>query len=528
MVLADLGSKITNALRDMANTAGPLNDAVVNKMLNTIATALLMSDVDVKLVKKMQQDVKESCAIDQMASGVNKRKVVQQSVIKALTDLLGSKKKPFKPKRGRPNVFMFVGLQGSGKTTTCTKLAYYYKRKGWKVILICADTFRAGAYDQLKQNATKAKVAYYGSYTESDPTMVAEKGVARAKEEKFDIIIVDTSGRHKQEEALFEEMQMVHKATEPDEVIFVMDSSIGQAAKGQAMAFQESVDVGSIIITKMDNKNSRGGGALSAVAATGSPVTFIGTGEKMDAFERFDSDSFVGQLLGMGNLRGLMDVLQDKEVMESQEKLVKKITSKGEFTFRDMRDQFQTIMGMGSLGKIMGMIPGMKGLLGDGREEQSQARLKRIMTILDSMTNKELDGDNTIFTKERSRIVRLSRGAGVPERGVHEMLEMFKPFKRVASKLKALGKNGLDLSKMRQNQKNQTIGSLASAMSPQMIQNMGGMANFQKIMNSMGGMGGLGNMLGGGGMPDMKQMQQMMAQMGMGGKSKKKIRRVRR
>uniref|UniRef100_A0A7S3Z5Y5 Signal recognition particle 54 kDa protein n=1 Tax=Lotharella globosa TaxID=91324 RepID=A0A7S3Z5Y5_9EUKA len=527
MVLASLGNKITKALQDMAG-AEVLDDKVVDKMLNTIATALLMSDVDVKIVKKMQNDVRQSCSIDSMASGVNKRKVVQQAVIKGLTDMLDSKKMPFKPKRGKSNVYMFVGLQGSGKTTSCMKLAYYYKRKGWKVLLVCADTFRAGAYDQLKQNATKAKVAYYGSYTERDPCVVAEKGVELARNEKYEIIIVDTSGRHKQESALFEEMQMVHQAVDPDEVIFVMDSSIGQAAKLQAKAFQDSVDVGSIIVTKMDNKNTRGGGALSAVAATGSPVTFIGTGEKMDAFERFDAESFVGQLLGMGNIKGLMDIFQDQGVMESQEKLVKKITSKGEFTFRDMRDQFQTIMGMGSLGKIMGMIPGLKNLMGDGREEQSQARMKRFMTILDSMTNKELDGDNSVFNKEPSRIIRVARGAGVTERAVVEVMETFKPFKKIAAKLKTLGKNGLDLSKMRGNQANMTINNLASAMSPQMLQNMGGLGNFQKMMQQMGGMGGLSNMMGGaGGMPDMKKMQQMMAQMGMAGK-KKKIRRVRR
>eukprot|EP00471_Norrisiella_sphaerica_P013158 CAMPEP_0184499240 /NCGR_PEP_ID=MMETSP0113_2-20130426/40938_1 /TAXON_ID=91329 /ORGANISM="Norrisiella sphaerica, Strain BC52" /LENGTH=528 /DNA_ID=CAMNT_0026887075 /DNA_START=119 /DNA_END=1705 /DNA_ORIENTATION=- len=528
MVLEDLGNKITNALRNIV--AEDVTDEAVEKMLNTIATALLMSDVDVKLVKRMQNEVKQECKVDQMASGVNKRRLIQQAVIKALTNLLDSKKNPYKPKRGKTNVFMFVGLQGSGKTTSCTKLAYYYKRKGWKVLLVCADTYRAGAYDQLKQNATKAKVAYYGSYTESDPVVVADKGVAVAKEQKYDIVIVDTSGRHKQEEALFEEMQMVNKAVDPDEVIFVIDSSIGQAAKLQAKAFQDSVDVGSIIVTKMDNKNTRGGGALSAVAATGSPVTFIGTGEKMDAFEKFDAESFVGQLLGMGNLKGLMDVFQDKEVMESQSKLVDKITKKGEFTFRDMRDQFQTIMGMGSIGKIMGMIPGLKNLMGDGKEEESQARMKRFMTILDSMTNKELDGDNTIFNREPSRLERVARGAGVPIRAVHEVMETFKPFKRIASKLKTLGKNGLDLSKMRGNQKNMTINNLASAMSPQMLQNMGGIQNFQRLMNQMGGMGGLGGLMGGpGGAPDMAKMQQMMAQMGMGGGKKKKvIRRGRR
>ena len=149
---------------------------------------------------------------------------------------------------------MFVGLQGSGKTTTCTKLAYYYQKKGWKSALVCADTFRAGAYDQVKQNATKARIPFYGSYTEADPVVIASDGVAMFKDEGFEIIIVDTSGRHYQEDALFEEMLAVSNAVEPDNIIFVMDASIGQACEGQAKAFKEKVNVGSVVVTKLDGQ----------------------------------------------------------------------------------------------------------------------------------------------------------------------------------------------------------------------------------------------------------------------------------
>ena len=183
--------------------------------------------------------------------------------------------KPYQPKKGKSNVIMFVGLQGSGKTTTCTKLAWYYQKKGWKACLVCADTFRAGAYDQLKQNATKARIPFYGSYTEADPVVIAADGAAMFKEEGFEIIIVDTSGRHYQEDALFEEMLAVSNAVTPDNIIFVMDASIGQACEAQAKAFKEKVDVGSVVITKLDG-HAKGGGALSAVAATRSPVIFIG------------------------------------------------------------------------------------------------------------------------------------------------------------------------------------------------------------------------------------------------------------
>lgn len=263
--------------------------------INQIALALLQADVDVKLVRKMQDNIKAQISLDDVNSGQNKRRLIHSVVIKELYNLLdaGPKDENGKPikkelKKGKTNVVMFVGLQGSGKTTTCTKYAYYYKKRGYKTALVCADTFRAGAYDQLKQNALKAKIPFYGSYTERDPAVVAEAGVEQFRKEKYDLIIVDTSGRHKQEAALFLEMQEVAKAVRPDEIIFVMDSSIGQAARDQAQAFKDAVPVGSIIITKLDG-HAKGGGALSAVAATNCPIIFVGTGEHIDEFGPYDA-----------------------------------------------------------------------------------------------------------------------------------------------------------------------------------------------------------------------------------------------
>ena len=171
-------------------------------------------------------------------SGLNKRRMIQQAVFQELVKLVDPGVKPHTPKKGKANVIMFVGLQGSGKTTTCTKLAWYYQKKGWKACLVCADTFRAGAYDQLKQNATKARIPFYGSYTEADPVVIVKDGVDMFKSEGFEIIIVDTSGRHYQEDALFEEMLAVSNTVNPDNVVFVMDATIGQACEAQASAFK--------------------------------------------------------------------------------------------------------------------------------------------------------------------------------------------------------------------------------------------------------------------------------------------------
>jgi signal recognition particle subunit SRP54 len=194
-----------------------------------------------------------------------------------------------------------------------------------------------------------------------DPVKIAEEGVTFFKEKKFEIIIVDTSGRHKQEEALFDEMKQVSNAIKPQEIIFVMDSHIGQACHDQALAFKNAVDIGSVIITKLDG-HAKGGGALSAVAATESPIIFIGTGEHFDEFEKFNPESFIKRLLGMGDIKGLFEKVQEVYSKETQEKLAKNL-SKGIFSLRDMRDQYTSVMKMGPLDKVVNMIPGMSNLM---------------------------------------------------------------------------------------------------------------------------------------------------------------------
>ena len=387
MVLADLGRKITSALNSLGK-ATIIDEEVLNAMLKEICTALLESDVNIRLVKQLKDNVKKAIDFDEVAQGLNKRIIIQQAVFQELVKLVDPGIEPYKPKKGKPNIIMFVGLQGSGKTTTCTKMAYYYKKKNWKSCLVCADTFRAGAYDQLKQNATKAGIPFYGSYTEVDPAVIAGDGVDMFKAEGFEIIIVDTSGRHKQEDSLFEEMLAVSNAVGPDNVVFVMDASIGQACEAQARAFKEKVDVASVVITKLDG-HAKGGGALSAVAATQSPVIFIGTGEHIDNLEPFEKKPFISKLLGMGDIEGLMERVKDLNMDEEQ---MMKDIQKGRFTLRNMYEQFQNIMKLGPISQVMGMIPGLSSVFGGGgpgagpgqvSDQESGKRLKRLMTIMD-------------------------------------------------------------------------------------------------------------------------------------------------
>merc|ERR1719424_2636087 len=310
---------------------------------------------------------------------MNKRKLIQKCVVDELVRLVSAERDPFKLKKGRVNIIMFVGLQGSGKTTTATKYAHFYNRKGWKTALVCADTFRAGAFDQLRQNAAKVRIPFYGDYNETDPVKIAEEGVALFRKEKYDLIIVDTSGRHKQESALFEEMKQVEEVCNPDDTVFIMDSHIGQACFEQAKAFRECVTIGSVIVTKLDG-HAKGGGALSAVAATGSPIIFLGQGEHFEDFSTFEPQSFVSRLLGMGDLKGLFQTITEAMPLDKQPELLNKI-SKGKFSIRDLYEQFQNLQKMGPMAQMMPK----------GAEEEGVKRIKRFMVMMDSCTDAELD-----------------------------------------------------------------------------------------------------------------------------------------
>ncbi|XP_023346359.1 signal recognition particle 54 kDa protein [Eurytemora carolleeae] len=500
MVLADLGRKITAALHSLGK-ATVIDEEVLNSMLKEICAALLEADVNIMLVKRLRENVKKAIDFDEVAQGLNKRIIIQQAVFQELVQLVDPGVKPYQPKKGKANVIMFVGLQGSGKTTTCTKLAYYYKKKNWKACLVCADTFRAGAYDQLKQNATKAGIPFYGSYTEVDPAVIAGDGVDMFKKEGFEIIIVDTSGRHKQEESLFEEMLAVSNAVGPDNVVFVMDASIGQACEAQAKAFKDKVDVGSVVITKLDG-HAKGGGALSAVAATKSPVIFIGTGEHIDNLEMFEEKAFISKLLGMGDIQGLMDKVKDLNMDEEQ---MMKDIQKGRFTLRNMYEQFQNIMKLGPISQVMGMIPGLSSVFGQAggqvSDQESMKRLKKLMTIMDSMNDKELDDMEATktFTKQPTRVTRVACGAGVTEMEVHALLDQYKKFSQVVKQMggvKELFKDEKQMKNLNPAKMGKVYQSMAKAMDPQMLRAIGGMSGIESMMKQMqqggqlpGGMG---------------------------------------
>ncbi|KAE8227001.1 hypothetical protein CF319_g466 [Tilletia indica] len=427
MVLSDLGKRLTAALSDLSR-ARTLDDATLDALLKSISTALLQSDVNVKLVARLRDEVRAAIRAQlqedkaaQNWTDVQKKNAVQRTIFEHLVKLVDpyshlppdqERPQPFTPtklsasadkKGAKTSVIMFVGLQGAGKTTSCTKLALYYHKRGFKTGLVCADTFRAGAFDQLKQNAAKANIPFYGSYTEADPVSIARAGVNQFKSNRFDLVIVDTSGRHKQEADLFEEMVEIQQAVKPDQTIMVLDASMGQAAESQSQAFKDTADFGAIFVTKLDG-HAKGGGAISAVAATRTPIIFIGTGEHAADLEPFRPGPFISKLLGMGDMAGFMDKMQEVALSQNPERqkaMMEKIAEGGTFTIRDWKEQVGNIMGMGPLSKLAGMIPGMGSMLGamngPNGEDETGGKMKRMVYIMDSMTVKELDSDGSMF-----------------------------------------------------------------------------------------------------------------------------------
>jgi len=322
---------------------------------------------------------------------------------------------------------MMVGLYGMGKTTSCGKLAVYFKKKGLRPALIAGDVHRPAAYDQLRQIAEKIEVPFYGDKKEKDAVRIIKEGLNRFHRNS-DVIIVDTSGRHKLEDDLIDEMKEIFRAAKPNEKLLVMDATIGQQAGPQAKAFNEAIGITGIILTKMDG-TAKGGGALSAAAEVGAPILFIGTGEHMSDFDRFDPAGFISRLLGMGDIKSLLEKAEESlRGKKEAEKTARRILS-GKFTLNDMYEQMNMISGMGPLQKIAEMLPiGFSDKLQNVDMEDTQRKLQRFRVIMDSMTNEEMENPDII---KASRIKRIARGAGVENRDVKELLRYYNMTKRM-------------------------------------------------------------------------------------------------
>jgi signal recognition particle subunit SRP54 len=304
-------------------------------------------------------------------------------------------------------------------TTSAAKLARYFQKRGFRTALVCADTFRLGAYNQLQQLADRIKVPLIGDPTETRALEIAAKGVETFRKDNFEVILLDTAGRHKNEKDLIAEMKQVADQVNPDEVILVIDATIGQQASTQATAFNESTEIGSILLTKLDS-SARGGGALSAVAVTGVPIKFIGMGEDIEELEPFNPSRFVGRLIGMGDLEGLVKKVREAENVVPEKKV--KAMLKGKFTLMDMYDQMEAMSGIGPLKRVINMIPGMSYRVPDDALEVAEDKIKKWKYIIQSMTIKERENPKIL---NNSRFRRVARGSGTSEKEVKEVVKQY-------------------------------------------------------------------------------------------------------
>jgi signal recognition particle subunit SRP54 len=438
MVLDDLGSSLRGTLDDLRGKSRVSEDDVKD-VVREIQRSLLQADVAVDLVTELSDAIEERALEEEPPGGTSARDHVLRIVYEEMVDLIGeSTEIPLEPQ-----TIMLAGLQGSGKTTTAAKMAWWFSKKGLRPAVIQTDTFRPGAYDQAKQMCERAEVQFYGDPDCDDPVQIARDGLAAT--EDAEVHIVDTAGRHALEDDLIDEIEEIESAVAPDRSLLVLDAAIGQGAREQARQFDESVGIGGVVVTKLDG-TAKGGGALTAVNETDSSIAFLGTGETVQDVERFEPSGFVSRLLGMGDLQQLAERVEramaetdaEEDDWDPEEML------EGEFTLRDMRKQMQAMDRMGPLDQVMDMIPGLGGglmdQLPDDAMDVTQDRLRTFEVVMDSMTDEELDNPRTVG-KERTE--RIARGAGVETDVVRELLDQHQMMERTLKQFQGMGDGDL-------------------------------------------------------------------------------------
>ncbi len=412
-MLDNLSTSLRKTLKKIANYPH-IDKDVIREVIHDIQRALVMADVNVRMVRDITRRIEERALSERPEAGMSSKEHVIRIVYEELVHILGeSKEVPLK----KMNIMM-VGLYGQGKTTTAGKLARYFQRKGMRVAMIAGDVHRPAAIDQLRQIAEKVNVPVYYDYDEKDAVKIVLGGLEEFKHE--DIIIIDTAGRHALEDDLIDEMRCIFEAVNPDEKFLVLDATIGQQAGPQAKAFNDAVQVTGVVLTKLDG-TAKGGGALSAVAATHAPIVFIGTGEHPDDLEHFDPPRFISRLLGMGDIRTLLEKASSVMRQEDAEDLARNIMG-GKFTLKDMYKQMEMLGKMGPLSKLLDLLPIGGSMKNSPEIEVQQERLSQYRVIMDSMTDEEQENPRII---KAQRIHRIARGAGVAPSDVRMLLKQY-------------------------------------------------------------------------------------------------------
>ncbi|MCB0711472.1 MAG: signal recognition particle protein [Ignavibacteriae bacterium] len=422
----NLSEKLDAALKTLTGVK-KLSEENVTDALREVRRALLDADVNFQTVKSFVEDVRQKALGQEVVGDITPGQLMVKIIHDELVELMGGEHKGIKMNPAGPTIIMMVGLQGSGKTTHSAKLANHFKSKGERPMLVAADVYRPAAVDQLSTLGENLGVPVF-TLPGENPVVIAEKALFEAKRTGRNVVIIDTAGRLTIDEEMMAEVANIKKAVRPNEILFVVDSMIGQDAVTTAKAFHDQLNFDGVILTKLDG-DTRGGAALSIRAVVETPIKFIGTGEKMEALEPFYPERMASRILGMGDVVSLVEKAQEQFTEEQAAKLEEKLR-KNQFTLEDFYQQIQTIKKMGSVRDLLGMIPGMgKQLKGVDIDDNA---FKQVEAIILSMTKDERDRPDIINGSRRKRI---ANGSGTKVQDVNRLLRQFDQMRRTMKKL---------------------------------------------------------------------------------------------
>lgn len=439
MVLEKLGSTLKDGIKKISNSIF-VDKKLIDGIVKEIQKSLIEADVNIELVFALSQKIKK-LAYDETIKGIDKKEQLVKLIHDEIKILLGEKEEI---ELSKNTSIMFLGLYGAGKTTTIAKLGFYYAKRGRKVALLGLDTQRPAAMDQLEQMAEKAKVQSFIDKKERDPIKIIKKYKKDLK--KYDLILIDTAGRDGLNKDLIKEIGKLNKTLKPNYRILVMPADVGQTAKTQAEEFQKTLSVDGVIITRMDG-TSKAGGALTACAETKAPVYFIGTGEQIHEIEPFNPESFIQRLLGMGDLQALLEHVRSA-TDEKQQKRIEEKLKEGKFTLLELYSQLEQMNKMGSMDKLIGMIPGVSAAKVPKKVlAKQEAKMKHWKNAINSMTEEEIETPEKL-EKQTTRIQRISKGSGTTTTEIRELLKQYKLLKEMMGMQSGITEGRLDQKTM--------------------------------------------------------------------------------
>src|SRR5690554_773655 len=431
----NLSDRLSSTFKKVTGKAR-LTDDNIQDTLREVRKALLEADVALPVVKEFVSKVRSRALGAQVGKSLNLGQQFLKIVESELVSVMGEANESLNLAVQPPAVILMAGLQGAGKTTSVAKLARFLtEREKKKVLVVSADVYRPAAIQQLETLAKEVEVGFFPSTTEQKPADIAAAAIDHARRQFYDVLLVDTAGRLHVDAALMEEIQDLHRVCQPVETLFVIDAMIGQDAVNTAKAFNESLPLTGVILTKADG-DARGGAALSVRHITGKPIKFLGVGEKVDALEPFHPERIASRILGMGDVLSLIEEVERKIDREKAEKLVNKVKKGKRFDLDDLRDQLQQMQSMGGLTGVIDKLPGMGGMAQMAQQADMTKQFKTMEVLIDSMTPWERRHPDDLSSSRKRRI---TQGSGTQIQDLNRLLKQYKQMAKMMKKMKGGG-----------------------------------------------------------------------------------------